>query len=652
VAPLTPERLVFELRAAGDPAIAPDGRWVAFVLADARPGQRRSTSNIWLVDTASGQLRQLTRASARDALPRFAPDSRTLAFVSDRSGEPALYLLPLDGGEPRELLRRKRPIVDLAWSPDGSKLAFVSPWAPDDDPARPAEAPPPVRVTRRIDYKQDNRGYLGDLRHHVFVVDVATGEESRLTSLLQDHNFPRWAPDGRCLAVQVANRNGMCSQLAVVDAESGSATIIGPELGNVGTWAWSPDGGRIVYTGDTEQTWQADVWLWERSTGAVRRVTHDLPVLPDAGFPTVQAPSMPVWLDDRRVLFHAIRAGASGHYVIDVETAELTAERTFQGLAAGFATDASARWVVQSFTSFERTGDLLLCDRWTGDQRFLTDLNGALLRETPPARWERFEVERDGLAIEAWLLFPPDFDPSLRYPLVLDVHGGPNGYYGWAFNAWQQLLATNGFLVLYANPRGSSSYGREFTLKVLRDWGGEDYRDLMAVLDRVLERPYVDPARIGIWGYSYGGYMTAWAISQSDRFAAAVCGAPCFDLESMYGTSDIGHHFGEIQWGGPPWVAREWYQAHSPATFAHRTRTPTLIIHGEADERCPIGQGEQMFVTLLKAGCEVEFARYPDGSHLFLRVGYPDHRCDAYRRLLDWFHCHLGGPQPAGAPGE
>ena len=176
------------------------------------------------------------------------------------------------------------------------------------------------------------------------------------------------------------------------------------------------------------------------------------------------------------------------------------------------------------------------------------------------------------------------------------------------------------------------------------DWGGEDYLDLMAVVDEVLERPYADAERTGIYGYSYGGYMTSWTIGQTDRFKAAVCGAPCFDLESMYGTSDIGHIFGPLQWGGD--AARqspEWYAAHSPSSFAHRATTPTLIIHGEADDRCPIGQGEQMFVALLDAGCEVEFARYPGGSHLFLRSGPPAHKVDYFTRVTSWFRDHLGG---------
>jgi dipeptidyl aminopeptidase/acylaminoacyl peptidase len=176
---------------------------------------------------------------------------------------------------------------------------------------------------------------------------------------------------------------------------------------------------------------------------------------------------------------------------------------------------------------------------------------------------------------------------------------------------------------------------------VTEDWGGDDYLDIMAVLDTALQRPYLDAERTGIWGYSYGGYMTAWTIAQNHRFKAAVCGAPCFDLESMFGTSDISHEFGRLQWGGAPHEAREWYATHSPSQIAHNTRTPTLIIQGEADNRCPIGQGEQMFVALKQAGCEVEFARYPGGSHLFLRVGPPEHREDVLTRILAWFESRL-----------
>jgi dipeptidyl aminopeptidase/acylaminoacyl peptidase len=208
----------------------------------------------------------------------------------------------------------------------------------------------------------------------------------------------------------------------------------------------------------------------------------------------------------------------------------------------------------------------------------------------------------------------------------------------------QQMLASHGFVVVFSNPRGSGTYGREFAQMVRCDWGGEDYLDLMAVIDTALEQPYTDRERTGIWGYSYGGFMTAWTIGHTQRFKAAVCGAPCFDLESMYGTSDISHAWGAYEWGGKPHEASEAFAAHSPSTFAHRATTPTLIVQGEADNRCPIGQGEQMFVALKQAGCEVEFARYPGGSHAMLRVGPPSHRADFLGRLLGWFSDHLQCP--------
>jgi dipeptidyl aminopeptidase/acylaminoacyl peptidase len=341
------------------------------------------------------------------------------------------------------------------------------------------------------------------------------------------------------------------------------------------------------------------------------------------------------------VLVHAVRAGESGLYRFNVESAELRLEHAARSVNVGFSVDRSRRYVAQAHSGFDSFGEIAVYDREANERRLITRNNTHLLEDAPPAGWEAFQVERNGMTIDAWLLKPPDFDPDKHYPVVLDVHGGPHGFHGFAFNPMQQTLASHGFLVVFSNPRGSGSYGREFAQMVRCDWGGEDYLDLLAVLDAVLERPYADPDRTGIWGYSYGGYMTAWAIGHTQRFKAAVCGAPCFDLESMYGTSDISHAWGPLEWGGKPHEASEAFAAHSPSTFAHRATTPTLIVQGEADERCPIGQGEQMFVALKQAGCEVEFARYPGGAHAMLRVGPPSHRADVLERLLGWFTDHL-----------
>lgn len=493
-------------------------------------------------------------------------------------------------GEAREVTRHRPAIGHLAWSPDGRQIAYTVAFDPDN----PNEEPPPpnraprVKVTTRLDYKQDNRGWLNDVRQQVFIVDVATGQRRRLTGEPVDHWYPQWSPDGRTLAARVTSDNGIISQLALVDVASGAVQRIGAEGGSVGVWAWSPDGGSILFDGDTEPSAAADLFLYDVQSEHVERLTTDLPCTPEAGFPSVVGPSQPVWLNDAEVLFHAMRAGESYFYRFNVNSAELTRELATQSVSVGFSIDRAQRFIAQSFSSFTAVGEVAIYDRQTGERKIITSNNTALLRSTAPAEWDRFDVERDGVTVEAWLLKPADFDPANKYPLVLDVHGGPHGFYGYAYNNMQQLLASNGFVVVFSNPRGSGSYGREFAQMVRCNWGGEDYLDLMAVLDTALEQPYTDPERTGIWGYSYGGFMTAWTIGHTQRFKAAVCGAPCFDLESMYGTSDISHAWGSFEWGGKPHEASEAFAAHT-----------------------------------------------------MLRVGPPSHRADFLTRLLGWFTTHL-----------
>jgi dipeptidyl aminopeptidase/acylaminoacyl peptidase len=645
-APLTPETLVYGFTTAGSPEISPDGSRVAYVLSSTSRETAKTSSQLWLATFDGGAARRLTWSGERNHSPRWSPDGSQLLFVSDRVPANGLFVLPLEGGEARELLRHPTAISDPAWSPDGRQVAFVAPFDPaNPDGKRPAEAAiAPVRVTSRIDYKQDNRGYLGDVRTQVYVAGVEGGQVRRLTTEAVDHLGPAWSPDGQSLLTRVTTKNGMCSHLVLIPASGGPAREITPPGGAVSTWAWSPSGGRIAFSADPEHTSQTDWFTFDVGTGQTRRVTDDLQCLPDGGFPTILPPSQPVFLDEDRLLFHAFRGGASGVYTVDLRSGAVDRVEGEMELRSHFSVDAARRRAVQAVASLSAFGEVAVVDLRAGERRLVTEYSRTAFEAAPPARWERFDVSRDGFTTEAWLLLPPGFDPGKRYPLVLDVHGGPNGYYGYGFNAMQQCLATNDIAVVYSNPRGSSSYGRRFTEQVFGDWGGEDFLDLMAVVDRALERPYLDRERTGIWGYSYGGYMTAWTIARTQRFKAAVCGAPCFDVESMFGTSDIAHFFGRRQWLGAPHEQREWYATHSPSQFAHNTRTPTLIVHGEGDERCPIGQGEQMFVALKEAGCEVEFARYPGQSHLFLRNGPPEYRLDALQRVLAWFKRHLGDP--------
>jgi dipeptidyl aminopeptidase/acylaminoacyl peptidase len=655
---LTPDALVYDTVTAGDPQVAPDGSRVVYSVGRASRELDRGTSQVWLSAIDGTNPRQLTWSGDRNREPRWSPDGHSIAFVSDRLHDNSgLFVLPVDEpGEARELTHHVNAIGHLAWSPDGRSIAYTTSVDPQnlDEKPYPVGRAPAVRVTRRLDYKQDNRGWLNDVRIQVFVVDVASGKRRMLTHESDDVVYPQWSPDGRSIAAHVITSNGIHSQLALIDVESsGKLRRVGPEHGAVGVWSWSPGSDRVLFSGDTEPTPGADFFLYDVAADRIKRLTTDLECLPDAGFPSVLGPSQPVWLDDHEALFHAARAGTSGLYTVNVDTGDtsprvfnaasdkLAEDETGYAMNAGFSTDAAHRYVAQSYSSLQSMGEVAIYDLQTGTGRIITQNNTALLDGARPGAWERFDVERDGTTVQAWLLKPADFDPSKKYPVVLDVHGGPHGFYGYGFNAVQQTLVSHGFLVVFSNPRGSGSYGREFAQMVRCDWGGEDYLDLMAVVDTVLERPYADAKRTGIWGYSYGGFMTAWTIGHTQRFKAAVCGAPCFDLESMYGTSDISHAWGPYQWGGTPHEASEAFAAHSPSTFAHRASTPTLILQGEADNRCPIGQGEQMFVALKQAGCEVEFARYPGGAHAMLRVGPPSHRADFLQRVLGWFSDHL-----------
>jgi dipeptidyl aminopeptidase/acylaminoacyl peptidase len=651
--PLTPDALVYDVLVAADPQLSPDGSRLLFTRARSDRAKDRATSQVWLTSNPAAELRpaapvpearQLTRQGERNREARWSPDGESIAFVSDRvQGNSTICVMSAyQAGEPRELTRHRPAIGHLAWSPDGRRLAYTVAFDPDNPDEQPAPDVPRVRVTRRLDYKQDNRGYVGDVRTQVFVVDVDSGERRMLTREPSDTWYPQWSPDGQTIAARLSTDNGIYSCLLLIDVADGKTRRVGPPSGTLGVWAWSPDSQRVLFAGDIDPSAQLDFFMFDiGSDDAPRRITTDLQCLPEAGFPTVLPPSQPAWLDDNHVLFHAVRGGESGFYVLELETREVRLERATQALSAGFSTDASKRWIAQAHSSLESTGDIAVYDRRTGQRRMATAFNTALWEGSPLAECERFDVQRNGVTVEAWLLKPPGFDSHQTYPVVLDVHGGPHSYYGYGFNAIQQALAAAGFLVVFSNPRGSGSYGRGFAHMVRNDWGGEDYLDLMAVIDSVLERPYADAARTCIWGYSYGGFMTAWTIGHTHRFKAAVCGAPCFDLESMFGTSDISHAWGPYQWGGRPHEASEAFAAHSPSTYAHKATTATLIMQGEADDRCPIGQGEQMFVALHQAGCEVEFVRYPGGAHTMLRVGPPSHRADFITRLVAWFADHL-----------
>lgn len=662
--------LVYKLKGISDPVISPDGQRLVYALSwvEGTGGVAENRSRLMLTGPDDAE-REFTQGNA-DSGPRFSPGGTLLAFLRARqSGEPRqVWVMNADGGEARQITEAAKGVQEFAWSPDGTRIVYCA----DTEPAAGAAAGsqtegPRVVEVNRIRYRHDIQGWRGDAHYHLFTVNLETGDGAQVTRGDWDDYGPVWSPDGKKIAFISGRRDDRdfraLTEVYVVHSRGGPAECWSEGLASVGAVAWSPDSRRLAVVASEDPAgmvlWQG--WLYVLEPGQQpRRITDDgqRPVL--GGGPGAARQPEIRWApgsdasEGGRIIFLGERHGGSYVFAAGLEPFEGQAEgskaRQLWGggrLASGMSLDSGARRAVVASSSPASPADLHLLDLEGGDAEALADPNAAFLSRHPASALEKFSIERAGYAIEGRLWFPPFFDAARRHPLILDIHGGPNGAFYDSFVPWQQLLAGSGYLVLAVNPRGSSTYGDEFMRAVLDDWGGEDYLDLMAALDHVCQRSYVDSERLGIHGYSYGGYMTGWAIGHTDRFGAAVIGAPCANLYTMYGTSDIGISFGEPQWGGsvtdtPPEILAQKLLARSPITFARNVDTPALLLHGEADARCPVAQSEEYFVALKRLGKTVEFVRFPNSNHAFPRTGHPRMREEYLTRMLAWFDDCLG----------
>ena len=639
--PLTITRLVQDRVQLSNLALAPDGQTFAYVRQTYNKESSKKESQIWLADADGANRRQITFVGAGNGNPAWSPDGKTLAYTTHREGDEkpfAIALLPMNGGEARLVKKHAMPILSLAWSPDGARIAYplpVDPENPDETPRDP-KAPAKMRLVRQNDYKLDGIGYRGETRNQLFVLDVASGESRQLTKGLHDIMNPRWSPDGKTIAASEWQGNPLAVTLALIDPDSGEVTSVGDTGFLVGPPSWSPDGKTVIFDTGLYTTVAVDV-----ATKTAHPVSEDLGFTP-AGI--YNADADPIWISDDKVLMNGQIGVGFGLFEVSLGNGEVEQRAVWQAVNGGLNPLPDGKAALHIVSDLNGVEGVARTDLRTGKQSLLFEENRELFSESPLPRWETVSVDNKGVTVEGILLKPHDFDPAKRYPVVMDIHGGPQGAHLASINQIATAYAAAGFVVLLPNPRGSSGYGKTFLDGVTGAWGEGDWTDLNALLDKVLEEPWADKDRQGVSGYSYGGYMTSWALGNTDRFKAAVCGAPVFDLESFYGTSDIGYLFGPMMWGGNPWENQEWVQAHSPSSHIHKAVTPTFIICGEADDRCPIGQSEQLFISLMKLGIDTEFGRYPGGSHGFIVAGEPSHQIDAIDRSVAWLKKYLGDP--------
>ena len=642
------------LKIVSDPQISPDASLIAYSV-QSNEETNSTSSAIWLIhiqDSKAQTPRQFTGTGTKkhhDFAPRWSPDGQFLAFLSDRNGTTQIHILPLAGGETQQVSNLKQDITEYSWRPDGKALLAHSAWKAIDDLNQPDTSAISVEYNR-LDEQFDGLGYKQG-RHQQLWLITLDGTSTRLTSEPVDIIQSCWSPDGSEIAF-CANRRpdpdlSVSIALWVLSISTGQMRCLTSEDGLAEMPSWSPDGQTIAFYYAKDQTETSNTSPWKvnahdksaprsATSGAINLTCLEL-IVDELHFYKVGRPS---WFPDSKSLLVTVQERGQIHlYRLDLEHEQAVNLTSGNGCYINPQLSKDGQIITMVRTDWFTPGDIWRMDNKGENRHKLTGVNDTFLRSHQLVRPKRVSWQSfDGLEIEGWLYLPP-MHQGVKAPLILEIHGGPSLAWGDSYVHEFQVLAGKGYSVLAANPRGSAGYGEEFCKQSLKDWGGNDFRDLMAGIDHVLATEPVEGTRLGIGGLSYGGYMTNWAITQTSRFKAAVSRNGISSLSTAGLLSDQTLWFDYVMGGNGSEDAEALLKSRSALTFVDHITTPLLLLHADNDLRCPFSESYQLFVMLRKHKHTVELVRYPGVSHLIdlPDCGTPEQRVDRLRRTVQWF---------------